>query len=130
MFRRMALGLFGRTGLVLAAFFILVSGAQAQDCGIPPQVAPVIPDGETISRDELVAAIAEVKQYSADVNAYLDCMDEREKLLFIHLTEQQRARWTEDIQAVLDDLAAIEVGMNKEIEKYNARIKKDDNESP
>ena len=116
-----------RIGLGLAAL-VITQGAQAQDCGLPPDNVPTLPDGDPVDRTGLMAAIDEVKKYSADVNAYLDCMDARKELLFIHLTEAQRGRWNAETDAILEKLASIEVGMNEQIQKYNARIT-DDNES-
>lgn len=64
-------------GVICAAVIGLTSSAFASECSRPS--APNIPDGNTASRDEIIAGNKAIKEYVAATNAYIDCVDSEEK---------------------------------------------------
>ena len=58
----------------LTLVFALGSAAHAQaDCTYP-RAPDSIPDGNTASKEEMIAAKNEVSRYNTEMNAYLDCI--------------------------------------------------------
>lgn len=60
--------------LGLVTFLALLSTAANAECIRPPKPASLT-DGNTATRDEMVAANKLVKQYTAGVRACIDCID-------------------------------------------------------
>ena len=50
--------------------------AQAVDCTYP-RTPTKVPDGNSATQQEMMAGMAEVKEYNAQVTAYLACLDEK-----------------------------------------------------
>ena len=61
---------------ILAAGTVLFA-APAAACDYPAR--PDIPDGTTATKDEMLAASASVKDYLAQVDEYLTCIEDEEK---------------------------------------------------
>ena len=95
--------------------------ADVGDCGFPPTVSPIIPDGTKASREEIMAAAEAVKVYGKAVNAFLDCQEEAKKELFLVLSREQQGRWAEDFNALADQLTKVETSINEQIRVFNAR---------
>ncbi len=86
--------------LVMAA---LSSPAWA-DCNYPKKPGRM-PDGNTATRDEMVAAQRVVKQYQADITAYLECIKAEHQAALDaspDLTAQQRKTLRAMIKAELE----------------------------
>lgn len=62
--------------LSFLCFALLISASLHARCLYPQDV--VIPDGTTASYEEMNNAQAAVKQYMADMEAYLDCLERQE----------------------------------------------------
>lgn len=60
------------SALVIAG--MLMSGIAAAECVYPKSPAS-IPDGKTATEEEMVAGMKAVKDYNAQVTAYLNCLD-------------------------------------------------------
>ncbi len=61
-------------GVMLVGFS---TSALAEDCALP--TAPIIPDGNVASKDELVAAQGAYKEFEANIDTYRGCLEEKEK---------------------------------------------------
>jgi len=59
--------------LSFAAALAFTTAASAE-C-VYPKAPDALPDGNTASQDEMVAAMKQLKEYDAEVNAYLSCLD-------------------------------------------------------
>ncbi|RMD89770.1 MAG: hypothetical protein D6807_03010 [Alphaproteobacteria bacterium] len=110
-------------GLFLTFFatLLLAAGAAAAavDCGDPPMKGPAIPDGAHASRAEMLAGVNAVKAYSDAVDAYLKCKDQRALTVFQWMTEDQRRRWNEDLDAVHQRRVEVQRQMNEAIRIFN-----------
>jgi len=114
--------------LVLA----LGSAAHAQaDCTYPRAPAS-IPDGNTASKDEMIAAKNDVARYNNEMNAYLDCIkleiqavtpkdpsklskDEKAKV------EEQEKVLTQKNNAAVDELQGVVGRFNEQLKLWKAK---------
>jgi hypothetical protein len=59
-----------------AAFTLLLSaGVLRAECNFPSADGLKIPDGNTATKEELIAAITQVREYQAQMAAFRDCLD-------------------------------------------------------
>jgi len=111
--------------LVSLALLLASPAALSQelppDCGDPPMNAPELPDGETVGRDDMLAAVEAVREYSGAVDDYLSCMDRRFQVVGPWMNEDQQTRWQEDLDKIHRDRIELQQAMNEEIREYNAR---------
>lgn len=110
-------------GAVLSAVLSAAAlpAAAQMDCGDPPLAEPAIPEGEGADRDQMMTAIRAVKVYSAAIDAYLECKDRRAVKVFQWMTEEQRARWDEDVLETHNERVEVQRRMNEEIRDFNAQ---------
>ena len=52
-----------------------LSAAAQADCTYP-QAPSSIPDGKTATKEEMISAMTQFKQYNADATAYMACLEE------------------------------------------------------
>lgn len=95
-------------------------GQTIVDCGDPPMDDPAIPEGRSATRAQMLEAVEAVKVYSAAVDDYLQCMDERAQTVFQWMTEEQRTRWNEDTTDLHNHRVEIQKTMNEAIRTFNA----------
>jgi hypothetical protein len=118
--------------LPLTLVFALGSAAVAQaDCTYP-RAPDAVPDGNTASKEEMIAAKNEVSRYNTEMNAYLDCLkleinaatpkdpsklskDERAK------AEEQEKILTQKNNAAVDELQAVVGRFNDQLKAYKAK---------
>jgi len=116
----------------LTLILALGSAAYAQaDCTYP-RAPDAIPDGNTASKEEMIAAKNEVSRYNTEMNAYLDCIkleinaatpkdpsklskDERTK------AEEQEKMLTQKNNAAVDELQAVVGRFNDQLKAYKAK---------
>ncbi|MGF1607503.1 MAG: hypothetical protein ACFB22_14320 [Rhodothalassiaceae bacterium] len=102
---------------------VALNGAQAPvDCGAAPEFAYQLPGVDTASAAELRDARAQVQAHSQAITEWLSCMDTRAAKVFTWMTEDQRARWDEDLATIHNARVELERGLNERIRAYNARI--------
>lgn len=95
------------------------SPALAEDCWFPPQDPPVIPEGETATREQMNEAVAHLKDYSTRMNAHINCLQVKRDTLFYNMDKDQQARWQEDFNTIADGLTEVETAMNLQIRIFN-----------
>jgi len=109
--------------VMLAVFSVAVLAAPPAaaivDCGDPPMHRPLIPDGATASRQDMLAAVDAVQAYSKAVDAYLQCKDKRAQTVFQWMSEEQRKRWNEDTTRIHNRRVEIQKSMNEQIRIFN-----------
>jgi hypothetical protein len=116
----------------LTLVFALGFAAHAQaDCTYP-RAPDAVPDGNTASKEEMIAAKNEVSRYNTEMNAYLDCLkleinaatpkdpsklskDDRAK------AEQQEKILTQKNNAAVDELQAVVGRFNDQLKAYKAK---------
>jgi hypothetical protein len=116
----------------LTLVFALGIAAHAQaDCTYP-RAPDAVPDGNTASKEEMIAAKNEVSRYNTEMNAYLDCLkleinaatpkdpsklskDDRAK------AEEQEKILTQKNNAAVDELQAVVGRFNDQLKAYKAK---------
>jgi len=95
-------------------------------CDYPTKVP--IPNGSTASQEEMIEGQRGVKQYVADMEAYLECIVEEEKAARAAIEdlkpedEQQREDMlTKKYNAGVEEMEQIAAKFNVEVQTYKAR---------
>jgi hypothetical protein len=112
--------------------FALGSAAHAQATCTYPRAPDHIPDGNTASKEEMIAGKNEVSRYNTEMNAYLDCIkleidaatpkdpsklskDEKAK------ADEQQKMLTQKNNAAVDELQAVVGKFNDQLKAYKAK---------
>jgi hypothetical protein len=111
--------------LVLAASLSTTAYAE---CAYPHKPAKM-PDGNTATKDEMVAANKQVKQYNADMTAYLDCLkteyDGTTAKLPADATEDQKKQlatvYARKNDAAVDELQTVATQFNEQLRVFKAK---------
>jgi hypothetical protein len=122
------------TRVSLAAVLVL-SGLSARAACVYPQAPQEIPNGATATKDQMLAAQAQVKEYSSAVqDTYLPCLDKEEAAAEAALDpgDPQYAQKKLTLQSVqakkhnaaLDELTALAGRWSEEIKAFNDAKKK------
>jgi hypothetical protein len=116
----------------LTLVFALGFAAHARaDCSYP-KAPDAPPDGNTATKDQMVAAAQDFKRYNNEMNAYLDCLqleinssapadpsklsaDDKKKMA------QQQAILTQKHNAAVDELQAVVGHFNEQLRIYKAK---------
>lgn len=100
-------------------------GASARaECTAP--VASPIPDGATATEAEMLAAMKAFKQYDAQANLYMKCLEEEtEKAIAKRLSDRTslKDRQVQAHNAVIDELQAAAGRFNKQVRIFKERPK-------
>jgi hypothetical protein len=104
--------------------------AQAADCTYPRQPTKV-PDGNTATQQEMVASMAEVKEYNAQVTAYLACLDEKMNADIANAGPEAAAEVVAQIKAInakrhnaaIEALESHAARFNQEVRTFKSRDK-------
>jgi hypothetical protein len=114
---------------VLAALASLAAPAAYAACDYPKSLAQ-FPDGNSATLEEMVAANKSVKEYMAQMDTYLKCLDEESPPppAGTQLTEQQRkevdARERMRAQkhnAAVSDMEAVAASFNVQLRAFKAK---------
>lgn len=120
--------------LPLTLAVVLASTAHAQAGCSYPKAPEAVPDGNTATKEQMVAASQDFKRYNTEMNAYLDCIkleidtskpadpsklspDERKK------AEAQQKQLTQKNNAAVDELSANVARFNAQLRAYKAKNK-------
>lgn len=109
------------SALILAAGALAGPAAYAA-CSYPK--APTgLPDGNTATTEEMVAGQAAVKQYMADMDVYMKCLDDEAPAASAPLTDDQKKEQAklEAIRAQKHNAAVTE--MEQVADQFNAQIR-------
>jgi hypothetical protein len=116
----------------LTLVFALGCAAHAQATCTYPRAPDALPDGNTASKEEMIAAKNEVQRYNTEMNAYLDCIkleidaatpkdpsklskDDKAK------AKQQEEVLTQKNNAAVDELQAVVGRFNEQLKAYKAK---------
>jgi hypothetical protein len=92
----------------LTLAFALCSAAHADSNCTYPRAPDPVPDGNTATKDQMIAAKNDTARYNTEMNSYLDCL----KLATDALTPKDPSKLTPDQKKKLDDQAKILVQKN------------------
>jgi hypothetical protein len=109
----------------------LLSSPAWADCTYPKKPGR-IPDGNSATRDEMVAAQKVVKQYQTDMTSYLDCIKAEHQAALdkdaATLTDKQKetmtARYTQKNDAAVDEAHEVAGRFNEQLRVFRAKGEK------
>jgi hypothetical protein len=123
-----------RSSALLLPMLLLTAAVANADC-VYPQAPQSLPNGGKATKEEMLAAQAQVKEYSAAVQEkYLPCL-EKEKIDYLAALDNMDPEYTvkknaiEDVHAkkhnaALDELQAVAGRWSDELKAYGAASKK------
>ena len=95
----------------------MLSSVHAE-CAIPEVVS--VPDGEIAGEEEMVAGQKRVKQYMANMQAYLDCIDAESTAIGEKQTDEQRVAHVQMYNAGVDAMESLAAQFNDQVKAYKA----------
>jgi hypothetical protein len=124
-----------RSASLLALPLLLALGASAHAACVYPQAPQTLPNGSKATKDEMLAAQAQVKEYSKSVQeAYLPCLEseKNESIAALDNMDPEYTQKKSNIEAVqakkhnaaLDELQAVADRWSVELKAYSAVQKK------
>lgn len=92
--------------------------AHAEDCGQPPLDMPLVPNGATASADDIRSARDLVLAYSATVDEFISCMEQRTTRVAPYMTKEQIERRQEDLNDLHNERRDLQIKLNEAIRAY------------
>ena len=118
---------------ISAALLLLLSTSFALACDYPER--PAIPDGNTATKDELLAAKGAIQEFMAAVDGYLQCIENEEQSAIAALDnpspeeiQRRDEMLNKKFDAANDEKALLGEQFNQQIRLYNAKLKEDASE--
>ena len=107
---------------------VVLAGPVYADCSYPPPPAK-LPDGNTATMEEMLAAKKAVTQYNNDINAYVACIKLEHETAVSNagdkITPEQKAQMDKiEVQknnAAVDQLQTIADRFNEQVRLYKAK---------
>ncbi|MDH4124178.1 MAG: hypothetical protein OEW64_03725 [Gammaproteobacteria bacterium] len=113
------------TTKIVISCLLAVSTSTSLACDYPER--PSIPDGNTASKDELLAAKEAVNAYLAGVDSYLTCIEDAEKAAVAELENPDPAdlqrrdeMLSKKFDAANDEKVLVGEQFNQQVRAYNA----------
>lgn len=115
--------------LVLGA--MLTSGIAAAEC-VYPKAPGSIPDGKTATEEEMLTGMRGVKEYNAQVTAYLSCLDMQMQTDITNAGAEAPPETIAQIKAInakrhnaaVEELESYAARFNEQVKVYKGREKK------
>lgn len=101
--------------LAAAAAAYCVSLAAHADCVLPPAPSK-IPDGNSASEQEMITAMQTLKEYNADVDTYLKCLEFETKQNRLSAGDQEKMHNT-----AVDTLQKVASKFNEQVRSFKAK---------
>ena len=111
---------------VIGGICLLFATTAALACDYPKRV--LIPNGNTATKDEMVAGQRGVKQYVADMEIYLQCLVEEEKQardamdeLPPEVEQEREDMLNKKYNAAVDEMERVAAQFNAEVQAFRAK---------
>lgn len=111
---------------MFGVIFLFCASQGALACDYPDRVS--VPSGGTASKDDMLTGQKDVKKFVADMEVYLECIVEEEKLARLAMedlapeVEQQREEvLTKKYNAAVEDMEKVAAQFNTEVQAYRSR---------
>ena len=85
-------------------------------CPYPEDV--IVPDGNTATTDDMVDGQTRIKQYMAEMEAHLDCLDREEADLEREPTDDERKLHSERHNKTVDQMEKVAADFNEQVRAY------------
>ena len=105
-----------RIHLLIAGIAAMVVSPVHAACPYPEEVS--VPDGTTATNEDMLNGQAFVKQYMAEMEAYLDCLDQEETTLPEKQTSEAKTLHRQRHNAAIDQMEAVAARFNEQIRAY------------
>jgi hypothetical protein len=122
-----------RLSKISVASILMLVTSFAIACDYPER--PVIPDGSTAGKEELLAAKDAIQQYMADVDVYLQCIENEEKAAAAELDnpspeeiQRREEMLNKKFDAANEEKALLGEQFNQQIRLYNAKVQENTSE--
>ena len=102
--------------LVISAIAAIVTSQANAECLSPPAVA--VPNGATATTEEMVEAQTYVKQYMAEMELYLECLDKAEAALTEPPTDEEKQRHTQLHNKAVDSMEDVATKFNEQVRVF------------
>ena len=119
-----------KKSLMTILAFGLFSAAPAFACDYPER--PDIPDGNTATKDQMLEASAKIKEYLANVDTYLTCIEDAERDAIASMEApspeelQRRGEMLDKrFAAANEEKALVGEMFNQQVRAYNAKANAD-----
>lgn len=111
---------------LICSTLVLFGAQSALACDYPVRVD--IPNGTTASKEEMLEGQREVKRFVAEMEVYLECIVEEEKLARARIEEispedeqQREDMLNKKYNAAVDEMERIAAQFNVEVQAYRAK---------
>ena len=119
-----------RIAAALALAGMLTAGLSQAECLYPKSPA-TIPDGKTATEQEMMAGMRAVKEYNAQVSAYLNCLDMQMQTDITSAGAEAPAETIAQIKAInakrhnaaVEELESHAARFNEQVKAYKTRDK-------
>ena len=101
--------------LAVATAAYLVSFAAHADCVLPPAPSK-IPDGSSASEQEMITAMQTLKEYNADVDTYLKCLEFETTQTRLSAGDQEKLHNT-----AVDTLQKVASKFNEQVRTFKSK---------
>lgn len=115
-----------RFDAIAAGVLALLATSTTLACDYPAKID--LPDGNTATREEMLDGQRSVKQYVADMEAYLECIVNEEKTARLEMEnldpedEQQREDMlNKKYNAAVDEMEVVAANFNAEVQTFRGR---------
>jgi len=85
-------------------------------CPYPEAVS--VPDGTTATTEEMVDGQTRIKQYMAEMEAYLDCLDKEEQELGREPTAEELQLHNQRHNSAVDQMEKVAADFNEQVRAY------------
>ncbi len=102
--------------LLIAGFAIVSFSPVYAACEYPQEIS--IPDGATATNEDMLAGQALVKQYMAEMEAYLDCLDKDEANDPEKQSPEAKALHVQRHNTAVDAMESVAAKFNEQIRAY------------
>lgn len=104
------------THFMISAVAAIITSPAYAECSSPPAVA--VPNGATAASEEMVEAQTYVKQYMAEMELYLDCLDQEEAALSEPPTDEQKLQHTQLHNQAVDSMENVATKFNEQVRVF------------
>jgi hypothetical protein len=102
--------------ILMVGFAVMAVSPAYSACTFPQEVS--IPDGATASNEGMLKGQTMVKEYLADMEGYLDCLDQEETSVPENQTPEAKKLHVERHNAAVDAMEAMAAKFNQQIRAY------------
>jgi hypothetical protein len=108
--------MFKSTRLLIAGVTAFIGLPAFAECDYPQEV--VIPNGETATSEDMLGGQTLVKQYMAEMEAYLECLDQEEVTIPENQTPEAKQLHVQRHNAAIDQMETVAAKFNEQIRAY------------